>query len=47
MIIDGAWVQVDPTTGLPAGSDYLPFAHSEDGELTLVYTSMPTIEIVE
>ena len=44
---DGGWVQVDPTVGLPCGSDYVPFAGSEDGEMTLVYASPVIITIDE
>lgn len=40
------WLQVDPTTTLPCGSDYIPFAYSDDGEHSMVYVSPVKIEVV-
>ncbi|MFK7821308.1 MAG: transglutaminase family protein [Planctomycetaceae bacterium] len=45
VLIDGeGWKHVDPTTAAGCGSDYLPFASSEDGEIPLLYTSSVKIE---
>jgi hypothetical protein len=41
------WVQVDPTAGMPCGSDYIPYLVSEDGELPLVYLSAVRIEVLQ
>jgi len=40
------WQQVDPTAGMACGSDYIPYLVSETGDMTLVYLSMPEIEVV-
>ncbi len=39
------WVQVDPTAGMACGSDYIPYLTTEDGQMPIVYVSMPKIEI--
>ncbi len=43
------WVQVDPTGGglLPCGIYHIPYFTSEDGEMPIVYLSMPKVEIIE
>ncbi len=44
--IDGEWKQIDPTTGMGCGSDYIPYLTSAEGEIALAYLSPVTIEIV-
>ena len=39
------WIQVDATTGMACGSDYIPYLTTEDGEMPFVYVSMPTIRL--
>jgi hypothetical protein len=43
------WQQVDPTGGgeLQCGIYHIPYFTSEDGEMPILYLSMPKIEIVE
>jgi transglutaminase-like putative cysteine protease len=43
------WQQVDPTGGgeLQCGLYHIPYFTSEDGEMPILYVSMPKIEIVE
>jgi hypothetical protein len=41
------WRQVDPTAGSGCDIDYIPWFTTEDGEMPIVYTSMPKIEITE
>ena len=43
------WVPVDPTGGniLPCGIYHIPYFTTDDGEMPIVYLSMPKIEIVE
>ena len=43
------WVPVDPTGGglLPCGIYHIAYFTTEDGEMPVVYLSMPKIEIVE
>lgn len=35
------WQQVDPTAGMACGSDYIPLFTTEDGEMPVLYLSMP------
>jgi hypothetical protein len=46
---DKGWQQVDPTGGgkLRCGIYHIPYFTSEDGEMPIVYVSMPKIEVVE
>lgn len=47
VLIEGeGWKHIDPTAAAGCGSDYLPFASSEDGEIPLLYTSSVKIEVV-
>jgi transglutaminase-like putative cysteine protease len=47
VLIEGkGWRQVDPTAGGGCDTDYIPWFTTEDGEMPIVYVSMPTIEIV-
>lgn len=43
------WQQVDPTSGgkLMCGIYHIPYFTSEDGEMPIVYVSLPKIEILE
>ncbi len=43
------WSPVDPTGGsvLPCGIYHIPYFTTDDGEMPIVYVSMPKIEIVE
>ena len=43
------WQQVDPTGGgkLRCGIYHIPYFTSEDGEMPIVYISMPRIEVVQ
>lgn len=43
------WQQVDPTGGgtLACGIYHIPYFTSEDGEMPIVYVSMPKVEILE
>jgi hypothetical protein len=43
------WIQVDPTGGdvLPCGIYHIPFFTSDDGEMPIVYVTIPTVRIVE
>ncbi len=43
------WQQVDPTGGgvLPCGIYHIPYFTSEDGEMPIVYLSLPKIEVIE
>ena len=46
--IEGAgWRQVDPTSALGCGSDYVPYLVTNDGEISLVYASDVKIEILD
>jgi transglutaminase-like putative cysteine protease len=46
VLLEGkGWQQVDPTAGMACGSDYIPYLVSETGEMTLVYLSMPQVEV--
>lgn len=48
--LDGkGWQHVDPTGGgrLTCGIYHIPYFTSEDGEMPIVYVSMPTIEMLE
>ena len=50
VFLDGqGWVQVDPTGGgqMECGLYHIPYFTSEDGEMPIVYLSMPRITIVE
>jgi hypothetical protein len=47
VLLDGGWVQVDPTAGDRCGSDYIPWCVTEGGRMPLVYVTWPTIEGVE
>jgi transglutaminase-like putative cysteine protease len=48
VLIQGqGWVQIDPTAGMPCGSDYIPYLVSEDGEMPLVYLSAVRVEVLE
>jgi hypothetical protein len=45
VLLEGkGWVQVDPTAGMACGSDYIPYLTTEDGEMPILYLSMPEIE---
>jgi transglutaminase-like putative cysteine protease len=44
VLLENAWMQVDPTTGCPCGSDYIPLANSDDGQTPLLYLSSVMIE---
>lgn len=46
VFIDGGWRQVDPTSGMAAGSDYVPYITLVEGEFPLLYVSPVTIDIV-
>lgn len=41
------WVPLDPTSGLACGSEYIPIMTTTDGEIPLVYASMPKITIID
>jgi hypothetical protein len=41
------WRQVDPTTGVACDTDYVPWLTTEDGEMPIVYVSMPRVELAE
>lgn len=43
------WQQVDPTGGakLPCGIYHIPYFATEDGELPILYVSMPKIDVVQ
>jgi transglutaminase-like putative cysteine protease len=47
VLIDQQWHQVDPTTGIGCGSDYVPFAVSNDGQPPLIYLSQIELEPVQ
>lgn len=48
VLLEDGWHQVDPTTGLGCGSDYLPLAHSDDGQVPLLYLSkVASVEVDE
>jgi transglutaminase-like putative cysteine protease len=42
------WQQVDPTGGglLRSGIYHIPYFTSEDGEMPILYVSMPKVELV-
>ena len=44
VLIDDQWVQIDPTSRLKCGSDYIPYMTNEDGKVPLVYISGVKIE---
>ncbi len=44
VITDQGWWQVDPSSGLACGSDYIPIAVSDDGEPPLIYMSLVEVE---
>lgn len=43
------WQQVDPTGGgkLPCGIYHIPYLTTEDGEMPILYVSMPKIDVVQ
>ncbi len=43
------WQQVDPTGGgkLPCGIYHIPYFTTEDGEMAILYVSMPKIDVVQ
>jgi hypothetical protein len=46
--IDGkGWQYVDPTAGSPCGVYHVPFFLTEDGEMPIVYVTIPKLEIAE
>lgn len=47
VMLDGQWQQIDPTTGVGCGSDYIPLMSSSDGKMSLVYLSTVHIELIE
>lgn len=50
VLIDGkGWLQVDPTGGgqLQCGIYHIPYFVTEDGEMPILYVSMPQIEILK
>ena len=47
VMLDGRWQQIDPTTGVGCGSDYIPLISSLDGKISLVYLSTVKIELIE
>jgi transglutaminase-like putative cysteine protease len=48
LVEGGAWQQVDPTGGgvMKCGIYHIPYFTSEDGEMPILYTAMPTIELL-
>lgn len=49
VLLEGrGWLQVDPTGGGPlsCGIYHIPYFVTEDGEMRILYASMPTVEIV-
>ena len=47
VLVDGHWRQVDPTTGMGCGSDYIPFVISDRGWMPLLYASSVKVDVVE
>ncbi|MGB0578937.1 MAG: transglutaminase-like domain-containing protein [Limisphaerales bacterium] len=41
------WIPVDPTSGMACGSEYIPIMTTTDGEIPLVYASMPKISVIK
>ncbi|MFA5189487.1 MAG: transglutaminase-like domain-containing protein [Verrucomicrobiia bacterium] len=49
LVVGKGWQQVDPTGGgrLDCGIYHIPYFASEDGEMPILYVSLPRVEIVE
>lgn len=46
VFVAGRWQQVDPTSQMACGSDYIAYMTSDGGELPLVYVSPVSIEVI-
>ena len=47
VLINGHWIQIDPTGVRECGSNYIPIATIEDGEFPLLYVSNVSIEVLD
>lgn len=43
VLMKDGWMAVDPNTGLPCGSDYIPFQVTSDGEVSWMFLAIPEI----
>jgi hypothetical protein len=41
------WIPLDPTSGMGCGSEFIPIMTTIDGEIPLVYASMPRITVIK